>query len=71
MPFMNIKTSVKVTREKEKIIKTRLITAMNDLSDNMRELVLNVEDEFPLNMKNDKTQYIAFIEVKLYGKANS
>lgn len=72
MPFINSKVTVKISPEKEEIIKQRLgqiIPLIPGKSENW--LMVGFEDEYTLYFKGAKCEEAAFVEVKIFGGANS
>lgn len=69
MPFINSKISIKITKEQEEKIKTRLGQAISLIPGKSETwLMVGFEDEYSLYFKG-KSGEIAFIEVKIFGKA--
>lgn len=69
MPFINSKISIKITKEQEEKIKTRLGQAISLIPGKSETwLMVGFEDEYSLYFKG-KSGKIAFIEVKIFGKA--
>ena len=72
MPYINSKVSVKLTKEQEEIIKQKLGKAIELIPGKSENwLMVGFEDEYSLYFKGQAFEKIAFVEVKLYGKANS
>ena len=72
MPCIQTKVNVKITEEKEKALKSRFGKAIEILPGKSESwLMLSFEDECRLYFKGENEQGIAFVEVKIYGKANS
>lgn len=72
MPYINTKTTVVISTEKRETIKKKLgkeIELIPGKSENW--LMLSFEDNSSMYFKGSKERPIAFIEVKLYGKASS
>lgn len=72
MPFINTKTNVKISSEKEQAIKDELakaITAIPGKSESW--LMVGFEDEYHLYFKGNSDKPLAFVEVKIYGSASS
>lgn len=71
MPFIGSKVSVKISKEKEEIIKTKLGKAI-ELIPGKREtfLMVGFEDEYSLYFAGEKLEKGAFVEVKIFGKAS-
>lgn len=71
MPFIGSKVSVKISKEKEEIIKERLGKAIGLIPGKTESfLMLGFEDEYSLYFAGEKLEKGAFIEVKIFGKAN-
>ena len=71
MPYINVKTNVKVSPEKEEAIKKGLglaITAIPGKSEGW--LMVGIEDEFKLWFKGTN-EPAAMVEVSIYGNASS
>ena len=69
MPFINSKVSVKITEEQEKELKSRLGEAIALIPGKSESwLMTGFEDEY---FRGDNSQPVAFIEVSVYGSANS
>ena len=72
MPFINSKVTVKLTKEKEESIKSRLGKAIELIPGKSEAwLMVGFEDEYSLYFKGKASDKIAFIEVKIFGKADS
>jgi hypothetical protein len=72
MPFINSKISVKITKEQEECIKTKLgkaITLIPGKSESW--LMVGFEDDYSLYFKGQQYEKIAFVEVKIFGSAES
>ncbi|MCH5252043.1 MAG: hypothetical protein J1F22_03625 [Lachnospiraceae bacterium] len=72
MPFIDSKVTVKISPEKEEAIKKKLgqaITAIPGKSESW--LMVGFEDEYTLYFKGEKCEKAAFVDVKVYGGANS
>lgn len=72
MPFINSKVNVPITKEQEITIKTKLGKAISLIPGKSEAwLMVGFEDEAKLYFKGDGDCKIAFIEVKIFGKASS
>lgn len=72
MPFINSKISVKITKEQEELIKTKLGKAISIIPGKSENwLMVGFEDEYKLYFKGEKSEKIAFVEVKIFGHANA
>ncbi|MDF2567302.1 MAG: hypothetical protein K0R90_758 [Oscillospiraceae bacterium] len=72
MPFIGTKVNIKISKEQQDVIKTKLgeaISLIPGKSENW--LMLSFEDECSLYFKGENESPIAFVEVKLFGKASS
>ena len=68
MPFINLKTNVKIDEEKEEKIKNGFGKAISVLPGKSEAwLMLNFEDGCRLYFKGDNSRPLAFVEVKVYG----
>lgn len=68
MPFINVKTNAKLTKEKKEIIKRRLFDSIGIIpgkSDS--HLMIAVEDKTDMAFHRDSDSLIAMVEVKLLG----
>lgn len=71
MPFIGSKITIKLSKEKEEIIKKRLGEAISlILGKSERFLMVGFEDEYSLYLGGQKLEKGAFIEVKVFGKAS-
>lgn len=72
MPFINTKTNVGISKEKEKIIKEKFGKAIEIIPGKSESwLMVSLEENAGLYFKGKSDQPIAFVEVKLYGSANA
>ncbi len=72
MPFINSKVTVKISPEKEESIKKKLGDAIAIIPGKSESwLMVGFEDEYTLYFKGAKCEKAAFVEVKIYGTANS
>lgn len=72
MPYISTKVNVKISREKEEVLKSRFgkaISIFPGKSENY--LMLSFEDECNLYFGGKNNIGIAYIEVSLFGKADS
>lgn len=70
MPFIDSKVTVKLTKEKKDLLKSKLgeiITNIPGKSENY--LMVGFQDEYSLYFRGKELQYGAFVEVKIFGKA--
>ncbi len=69
MPFINTKTNMKISKEKEIAIKTRFgqaISLIPGKSENW--LMVGFEPETPLYFRGSDSEKIAFVDVSVYGR---
>lgn len=72
MPFINSKVTVKITPEKEAVIKQKLGKAIENIPGKSEGwLMLGFEDEYTLYFKGEKCEKAAFVEVKVYGSPSN
>lgn len=72
MPFINSKVTVKLSPEKEEAVKQRLGQAIAIIPGKSESwLMVGFEDEYTLYFKGEKCEKAAFVEVKIYGSADS
>ncbi|MDR3593493.1 phenylpyruvate tautomerase MIF-related protein [Clostridium sp.] len=71
MPFIGSKVSVKISKEKEEIIKNKLGKAIELIPGKSETfLMIGFEDEHSLYFAGEKLEKGAFVEVKIFGKAS-
>ncbi|MBQ9443229.1 MAG: hypothetical protein IJU43_02920 [Lachnospiraceae bacterium] len=71
MPFIDSKVSVKVSKEQEKELKTRLGQAISIIPGKSESwLMVGIEDEYSLYFRGDDSEPMAFVEVRIYGGPN-
>ncbi len=72
MPYINTKTTVAVTKEQVETIKKKLGKAIELLPGKSENwLMVSFDDESIMYFKGSDTSPMAFVEVKLFGKATS
>ena len=72
MPFIDSKVSVKITDEQEKELKSRLGQAISVIPGKSESwLMTGFEDGYHLYFRGDNSEPVAFVEVSVYGSANS
>lgn len=72
MPYISTKTNVTISKDKEKVIKTKLGKAIELIPGKSENwLMLAFEDQCSLYFKGNSDQPIAFVEVKLFGSSNA
>lgn len=70
MPYISTKTNVTITKEKEILLKEKLGKAIELIPGKSENwLMCAFEGEQTLYFKGDASNNLAFIEVKLFGKA--
>lgn len=70
MPFIESKVTVKITPEKEEVLKKRLAKAMDCIfGKEEKYLMIGFEDEYKLYFGGEKLEKGVFIEVKICGQA--
>lgn len=70
MPFIGSKITMKISKEKEEIIKKKLGEAIEILSGKSEKfLMIGFEEEYKLYFAGEKLEKGAFIEVKIFGKS--
>ncbi len=70
MPFINVKTNVKLSEEKKQEIGNRLSEVISILpGKSYHYLMTAVEDNVSMMFHRDTVYNIAMVEVKLYGKS--
>ena len=71
MPFIGSKVTVKISPEKEKVIKERLGKAIELIPGKSETfLMVGFEDEYKLYFAGEKLEKGAFIEIKIFGKVS-
>ena len=71
MPFIDSKVSVKVTKEQETEIKSRLGQAISLIPGKSESwLMVGIEDEYHLYFRGEDSAPMAFIEVRIFGSPN-
>lgn len=71
MPFINSKVSVKLTKQQEETLKQKLGKAIELIPGKSESwLMVGFEDEYSLYFKGQEYEKIAFVEVKIFGKAD-
>ena len=71
MPFIGSKVTVKISKEKEEIIKKKLGEAIQLIPGKSETfLMVGFEDEYSLYLGGEKLEKGAFVEIKIFGKAN-
>ncbi len=70
MPFINTKTNVPISKAQEISVKEKLGQAISLLPGKSENwLMVGFEPECPLYFRGSDKEKIAFVEVKIYGKA--
>ena len=71
MPFIETKTNVAITKEKERELKERLGKAISIIPGKSESwLMLAIEGNIPMYFRGDDSEPVAFIEVKIFGNAS-
>lgn len=70
MPFIESKISVAITKQQEEEIKSKLGKAVSVLGKSESWLMVGFEPEHRLYFQGELPEKAAFVEVKLYGKAD-
>jgi phenylpyruvate tautomerase PptA (4-oxalocrotonate tautomerase family) len=71
MPFIDSKVSVKVTKEQETELKSRLGQAISLIPGKSESwLMVGIEDEYHLYFRGEDSEPMAFIEVRIFGGPN-
>ncbi|MFU0827007.1 MAG: Tautomerase domain-containing protein [Lachnoclostridium sp.] len=72
MPYINTRTNVTISKEKEIEIKKKLGKAIELLPGKSENwLMVSFDDQKPMYFKGESNTGIAFVEVKIYGGADS
>ena len=72
MPFISTKTTVSISQEKKDILKTKLGKAIELIPGKSESwLMLAFEDSVSMYFKGSNAKPVAFIEVKILGKATA
>lgn len=71
MPFINTKTNISISKEKEEAIKTKLGKAISIIGKSESWLMLNFEDNARMYFKGENNSPMALVEVSLYGRSSS
>ena len=71
MPFINSKITTKLTKEKKDLIKSKLGEIITNIPGKSEDyLMVGFEDEYSLYFRGEELQFGAFVEVKIFGKAD-
>jgi phenylpyruvate tautomerase PptA (4-oxalocrotonate tautomerase family) len=71
MPFIDSKVSVKVSKEQETELKSRLGQAISLIPGKSESwLMVGIEDEYHLYFRGEDSEPMAFIEVRIFGGPN-
>ena len=71
MPFIDSKVTLKISKEKEEIIKAKLGKAITLLGKSESYLMVGFEDEYSLYMAGEKLEKGAYVAVRILGNASS
>ena len=70
MPYINTKTNIEISKEKEEILKEKLGKAIELIPGKSEEwLMVSFDDKCPLYFKGKSDSPIAFVEVKIFGSS--
>lgn len=70
MPFIDSKVTVKLNKEKENLLKTKLGEIITNIPGKSEEyLMIGFEDNYSLYFAGKELEYGAFVNVKIFGKA--
>ena len=69
MPYINTKTNITISEDKEENIKRRLGEAAAIIGKSEAYLMVNMEDNCRLYFGGDKSAPAAFVEIRLFGKS--
>lgn len=70
MPFINTKTNIQISKEKEEMIKQKLGKAIELIPGKTESwLMVSFEENCSLYFKGKNDQPIAFVEVKVFGSS--
>jgi phenylpyruvate tautomerase PptA (4-oxalocrotonate tautomerase family) len=68
MPYINAKTNIELSKEKELILKQKLGKAIELIPGKSEEwLMISLEDNCSMYFKGSNEKAMAFVEVKLFG----
>ncbi len=69
MPFIDSKVSVKITKDQEKELKTRLGQAISIIPGKSESwLMAGFQDDYHLYFRGEDSEAMAFIEVRMFGR---
>lgn len=71
MPYVNSKVTLKVSKDKEQILKQKLGKAMSLLNKPESYLMIGFEDECTLYFAGEELQKGAFIDIQIFGNATN
>lgn len=70
MPFINVRTTERISAQEELVLKSRLGEAISLIpGKSERFLMVQIEEEAHLYFGGDNSEPLAFVEVKLLGKS--
>jgi len=70
MPYINSTLTVKLTEEMKEVIKSKLGEIITEIPGKTEEwLMVSFTDDHPLYFRGDKKDKAAFVEIKIFGKA--
>lgn len=72
MPFINSKVSVEITNQQQEQLKKQLGEAISAIRGKIESwLMLNFEDNQRMYFRGENSEPVAFIDVKIYGRAGA
>lgn len=71
MPFIDSKVTIKLSKEKRDLLKTKLGSIISNIPGKSENyLMVGFQDEYSLYFKGEELKYGAFIEVKIFGRTS-
>ncbi|MGL4773874.1 MAG: phenylpyruvate tautomerase MIF-related protein [Clostridium sp.] len=71
MPFIDSKVTVKLSKEKKDLLKSKLGQIITNIPGKSESyLMVGFQDEYSLYFRGKELEYGAFVEVKIFGKAS-
>ena len=71
MPYINSTLTVKLTEEKQQVIKSKLGEIITEIPGKSEEwLMVGFKDDHALFFRGDKKEKAAFVEIKIFGSAD-
>lgn len=71
MPFIDARLSMKLSKEKEEVLKTRFGKAITLLNKPEEYLMIGFKDQYDLYFAGSKLEKGAYVAVSLYGEATA